>query len=173
MLLNAGVTLCYPLTRPSLSLSLSLFTGRSADHIVCCLSRDSYGTGVFLQELMSALSLQQQLPLPEPSDQDFYSQFTNTNTGNRAATQRTSLFICNSSFWAGHMAYTQKSQMSVTGMFYSEGDCRNNVFTVLGPTVYKTTLIISKTSSSLLFLEKDFFKSKKNIKFNIFNIVHI
>ncbi|KAJ4940488.1 hypothetical protein JOQ06_026788 [Pogonophryne albipinna] len=55
--------------------------GRSADHIVCCLSRDSYGTGVFLQELMSALSLQQQLPQPEPSDQDFYSQFTSTNTG--------------------------------------------------------------------------------------------
>ncbi|XP_041837536.1 nischarin isoform X2 [Melanotaenia boesemani] len=55
--------------------------GRSADHIVCCLSRDSYGTGVFLQELMSALSLQQQLPPPEPSDQDFYSQFTNKNTG--------------------------------------------------------------------------------------------
>uniref|UniRef100_A0A8C3G7T7 Nischarin n=1 Tax=Cyclopterus lumpus TaxID=8103 RepID=A0A8C3G7T7_CYCLU len=46
------------------------------------LRRDSYGTGVFLQELMSALSLQQQqLPAPEPSDQDFYSQFTSTNTG--------------------------------------------------------------------------------------------
>ncbi|KAM4740983.1 nischarin isoform 2-T2 [Anableps anableps] len=55
--------------------------GRSADHIVCCLSRDSYGTSVFLQEVMSALSLQQQLPPPEPSDQDFYSQFTDTNTG--------------------------------------------------------------------------------------------
>ncbi|XP_037535856.1 nischarin [Nematolebias whitei] len=55
--------------------------GRSADHIVCCLSRDSYGTSVFLQELMAALSLQQQLPPPEPSDQDFYSQFTNTSTG--------------------------------------------------------------------------------------------
>lgn len=68
-------------------LTTSLFTcaGRSPDHIVCCLSRDSYGTGVFLQELMSALSLQQQLPPPEPSDQDFYSQFTNTNTGNSAA----------------------------------------------------------------------------------------
>lgn len=34
---------------------------------------------------MSALSLQQQLPPPEPSEQDFYSQFTNTNTGNSAA----------------------------------------------------------------------------------------
>uniref|UniRef100_A0AAQ5ZAC5 PX domain-containing protein n=1 Tax=Amphiprion ocellaris TaxID=80972 RepID=A0AAQ5ZAC5_AMPOC len=52
--------------------------GGSADHIVCCLSRDSYGTGVFLQELMATLSLQQQLPPPEPSDQDFYSQFTHT-----------------------------------------------------------------------------------------------
>uniref|UniRef100_A0A8C3G7T1 Nischarin n=1 Tax=Cyclopterus lumpus TaxID=8103 RepID=A0A8C3G7T1_CYCLU len=73
-----------------LSVNVGLFdqyfrvVGRSADHIVCCLSRDSYGTGVFLQELMSALSLQQQqLPAPEPSDQDFYSQFTSTNTGNR------------------------------------------------------------------------------------------
>uniref|UniRef100_A0A671XWV3 Nischarin n=1 Tax=Sparus aurata TaxID=8175 RepID=A0A671XWV3_SPAAU len=70
-----------------LSVNVGLFdqyfrvVGRSADHIVCCLSRDSYGTGIFLQELMSALSLQQQLPAPEPSDQDFYSQFTNTNTG--------------------------------------------------------------------------------------------
>ncbi|KAM7421986.1 hypothetical protein PAMA_010187 [Pampus argenteus] len=70
-----------------LSVNVGLFdqyfrvVGRSADHIVCCLSRDSYGTGVFLQELMSALSLQQHLPPPEPSDQDFYSQFTNTNTG--------------------------------------------------------------------------------------------
>ncbi|KAM9813727.1 LOW QUALITY PROTEIN: nischarin [Neosynchiropus ocellatus] len=54
--------------------------GRSADHIVCCLSRDSYGTSVFLQELMF-LSLQQQLPPPEPSEQDFYSQFTNATTG--------------------------------------------------------------------------------------------
>ncbi|XP_041812795.1 nischarin [Chelmon rostratus] len=70
-----------------LSVNVGLFdqyfrvVGRSADHIVCCLSRDSYGTSLFLQELMSALSLQQQLPPPEPSDQDFYSQFTNTNTG--------------------------------------------------------------------------------------------
>ncbi|XP_053724972.1 nischarin isoform X1 [Synchiropus splendidus] len=55
--------------------------GRSAEHIVCCLSRDSYGTSVFLQELMSALSLKQQLPPPEPSEQDFYSQFTNATTG--------------------------------------------------------------------------------------------
>ncbi|XP_068451947.1 nischarin isoform X2 [Clinocottus analis] len=70
-----------------LSVNVGLFdqyfrvVGRSAHHIVCCLSRDSYGTGVFLQELMAALSLQQQLPAPEPSDQDFYSQFTSTNTG--------------------------------------------------------------------------------------------
>ncbi|XP_044076457.1 nischarin isoform X2 [Siniperca chuatsi] len=70
-----------------LSVNVGLFdqyfrvVGHSADHIVSCLSRDSYGTSVFLQELMSALSLQQQLPPPEPSDQDFYSQFTSTNTG--------------------------------------------------------------------------------------------
>ncbi|XP_061894115.1 nischarin isoform X1 [Entelurus aequoreus] len=70
-----------------LSVNVGLFdqyfrlVGCSAEHIVCCLSRDSYGTGVFLQELMSALSLRQQLPAPEPPEQDFYSQFTNTSTG--------------------------------------------------------------------------------------------
>ncbi|TMS19795.1 Nischarin [Larimichthys crocea] len=87
---DPGVCLCCCLSiglSELLSINVGLFdqyfrvVGRSADHIVCCLSRDSYGTGVFLQELMSALSLQQQLPPPEPSDQDFYSQFTNTNTG--------------------------------------------------------------------------------------------
>ncbi|XP_054906089.1 nischarin isoform X3 [Poeciliopsis prolifica] len=52
--------------------------GRCADQVVCCLSRDGYGTSVFLQRLMAALSLQQQQrsPQPDPSDQDFYSQFT-------------------------------------------------------------------------------------------------
>ncbi|KAL6112409.1 nisch [Pungitius sinensis] len=71
-----------------LSVNVGLFdqyfrvVSRSPHYIVCCLSRDSYGTGVFLQELMSSLSLlQQQLPPPEPSDQDFYSQFTDTSTG--------------------------------------------------------------------------------------------
>ncbi|XP_033829936.1 nischarin isoform X1 [Periophthalmus magnuspinnatus] len=49
--------------------------GSSGDQVVCCLSRDSYGTGQFLQELMSVLSLQQGAPPPEPSEQDFYSQF--------------------------------------------------------------------------------------------------
>ncbi|KAM4613145.1 nischarin isoform 2-T2 [Polymixia lowei] len=69
-----------------LSVNVGLFdqyfrlVGRSAEQIVCCLSRDSYGTASFLQEVMSALSLRQ-LPPPEPSEQDFYSQFTNTHTG--------------------------------------------------------------------------------------------
>ncbi|XP_058487650.1 nischarin [Solea solea] len=87
---DPGVCLCCCLSirlSELLSVNVGLFdqyfrvVGHSADHIVCCLSRDSYGTGIFLQELMSVLSLQQQLPPPEPSDQDFYSQFTNTNTG--------------------------------------------------------------------------------------------
>ncbi|XP_072296019.1 nischarin [Eucyclogobius newberryi] len=52
--------------------------GSSADQVVCCLSRDSYGTGQFLQELMSVLSLQQRAPPPEPSEQDFYSQFNSS-----------------------------------------------------------------------------------------------
>uniref|UniRef100_A0A3P9HE48 Nischarin n=1 Tax=Oryzias latipes TaxID=8090 RepID=A0A3P9HE48_ORYLA len=55
--------------------------GHSAGQVVSCLSRDSYGTGVFLQELMSVLSLQQQPPPTETSDQDFYSQFTDIGSG--------------------------------------------------------------------------------------------
>lgn len=91
---DADVRLCCCLSvglSDLLSVNVGLFdqhfrvVGRSAHHIVCCLSRDSYGTGVFLRELMSALSLlQQQLPPPEPSDQDFYSQFTDTSTGKHA-----------------------------------------------------------------------------------------
>uniref|UniRef100_A0A8C6SWT1 Nischarin n=1 Tax=Neogobius melanostomus TaxID=47308 RepID=A0A8C6SWT1_9GOBI len=49
--------------------------GSSGEQVVCCMSRDSYATGQFLQELMSVLSLQQRAPPPEPSEQDFYSQF--------------------------------------------------------------------------------------------------
>ncbi|XP_055015157.1 nischarin isoform X2 [Boleophthalmus pectinirostris] len=52
--------------------------GSNGDQVVCCLSRDSYGTGQFLQELMSVLSLQQRAPPPEPSEQDFYSQFNSS-----------------------------------------------------------------------------------------------
>ncbi|KAM3835991.1 nischarin [Diretmus argenteus] len=87
---DPDVCLCCCLTirlSELLSVNVGLFdqyfriVGRSADQIVCCLSRDTYGTGVFLQELMAALSLQQQVPPPEPSEQDFYSQFTNTTTG--------------------------------------------------------------------------------------------
>ncbi|XP_061542796.1 nischarin isoform X2 [Phycodurus eques] len=87
---DPNVWLCCCLTirlADLLSVNVGLFdqyfrlVGRSAEHIVCCLSRDSYGTGVFLQELMSALSLQQKIPVPEPSEQDFYSQFANTSTG--------------------------------------------------------------------------------------------
>ncbi|XP_057701806.1 nischarin isoform X2 [Corythoichthys intestinalis] len=86
---DPSVRLCYCLTirlSDLLSVNVGLFdqyfrlVGRSAEHIVCCLSRDSYGTGVFLQELMSVLSLQQKLPAPEPSEQDFYSQFTSSCT---------------------------------------------------------------------------------------------
>ncbi|XP_042180861.1 nischarin isoform X1 [Oncorhynchus tshawytscha] len=55
--------------------------GPSADHIICCLTRDSYGTHRFLQQLMTVLSLQDKLPSPEPSEQDFYTQFGNKSTG--------------------------------------------------------------------------------------------
>ncbi|KAG5835863.1 hypothetical protein ANANG_G00248520 [Anguilla anguilla] len=55
--------------------------GPSADHIISCLTRDSYGTHHFLQQLMTVLSLLEKLPSPEPSEPDFYSQFGNKSTG--------------------------------------------------------------------------------------------
>ncbi|XP_030634120.1 nischarin [Chanos chanos] len=55
--------------------------GLSADHIISCLSRDSYNTHDFLQQLMTVLSLLEKMPSPEPSEQDFYSQFGNKSTG--------------------------------------------------------------------------------------------
>ncbi|XP_077582006.1 nischarin [Stigmatopora nigra] len=73
-----------------LSVNVGLFdqyfrlVGRSAECIVCCLSRDSYGTGVFLQELMSVLSPRHELPAPEnseSSEQDFYSEFPSNSAG--------------------------------------------------------------------------------------------
>uniref|UniRef100_F6W1J7 Nischarin n=1 Tax=Monodelphis domestica TaxID=13616 RepID=F6W1J7_MONDO len=56
-------------------------TGSSADHIVTCLTRDSYSTHAFIQHLMAVLSLLARTPSPEPVDKDFYSEFGNKNTG--------------------------------------------------------------------------------------------
>uniref|UniRef100_A0A8C0H7S9 Nischarin n=1 Tax=Chelonoidis abingdonii TaxID=106734 RepID=A0A8C0H7S9_CHEAB len=56
-------------------------TGHSADHIVTCLTRDSYSTHAFIQHLMAVLSLLARTPSPEPIDKDFYSEFGNKNTG--------------------------------------------------------------------------------------------
>ncbi|KAL4655830.1 nischarin isoform X1 [Arapaima gigas] len=55
--------------------------GPSPSHVIACLTRDSYGTHHFLQQLMAVLSSLEKLPSPEPSEQDFYSQFGKTNTG--------------------------------------------------------------------------------------------
>ncbi|XP_056129521.1 nischarin [Lampris incognitus] len=55
--------------------------GKTAEQIVCCVNRDSYGTAAFLQELMAALSLQVAQPPPQPSEQDFYSHFSSKGTG--------------------------------------------------------------------------------------------
>ncbi|KAM7169285.1 nischarin isoform 3-T3 [Macrochelys suwanniensis] len=55
--------------------------GHSADHIVSCLTRDSYSTHAFIQHLMAVLSLLARTPSPEPVDKDFYSEFGNKNTG--------------------------------------------------------------------------------------------
>ncbi|EOA97236.1 Nischarin, partial [Anas platyrhynchos] len=56
-------------------------TGHSADHIVTCLTRDSYNTHAFMQQLMAVLSLLARTPSPEPIDKDFYSEFGSKNTG--------------------------------------------------------------------------------------------
>lgn len=55
--------------------------GPFPEHIITCLTRDSYSTHHFLQQLMSVLSLLEKAPSPEPSDQDFYTQFGKKSTG--------------------------------------------------------------------------------------------
>lgn len=56
-------------------------TGSSPNHIVTCLTRDSYTTHEFIQHLMSALSLLERTPSPEPIEKDFYSEFGKKKTG--------------------------------------------------------------------------------------------
>ncbi|XP_063147970.1 nischarin isoform X2 [Candoia aspera] len=56
-------------------------TGCSAEHILTCLTRDSYSTHAFIQHLMAVLSLLARTPSPEPVDKDFYSEFGKKNTG--------------------------------------------------------------------------------------------
>nr|XP_056707645.1 nischarin isoform X1 [Euleptes europaea] len=56
-------------------------TGHSAEHILTCLTRDSYSTHAFIQHLMAVLSLLARTPSPEPVDKDFYSEFGKKNTG--------------------------------------------------------------------------------------------
>ncbi|XP_071983606.1 nischarin isoform X2 [Engystomops pustulosus] len=56
-------------------------TGSSPNHIVTCLTRDSYTTHAFIQHLMSALSLLERTPSPEPVEKDFYSEFGKKETG--------------------------------------------------------------------------------------------
>ncbi|KAK6473945.1 nischarin-like [Huso huso] len=55
--------------------------GPSADHIISCLTRDSYSTHAFIQQLMSVLSFLAKTPSPEPVEQDFYTEFGNKSTG--------------------------------------------------------------------------------------------
>ncbi|KAL7843154.1 hypothetical protein AOLI_G00246660 [Acnodon oligacanthus] len=55
--------------------------GPSAEHIITCLTRDSYSTHHFLQQLMTVLSLLEKVPSPEPTEQDFYTQFGKKSTG--------------------------------------------------------------------------------------------
>ncbi|KAM9324472.1 nischarin [Gastrophryne carolinensis] len=52
-------------------------TGPSPNHVVTCLTRDSYTTHSFIQQLMSVLSLLARSPSPEPVEKDFYSEFGN------------------------------------------------------------------------------------------------
>ncbi|XP_043934821.1 nischarin [Protopterus annectens] len=55
--------------------------GPSADHIVTCLTRDSYSTHAFIQQLMAVLSLLARTPSPEPVEKDFYSEFGDRTAG--------------------------------------------------------------------------------------------
>nr|DBA18741.1 TPA: hypothetical protein GDO54_016953 [Pyxicephalus adspersus] len=56
-------------------------TGPSPNHVVTCLTRDSYTTHTFIQQLMSVLSLLERTPSPEPVEKDFYSEFGDKRTG--------------------------------------------------------------------------------------------
>nr|XP_008297324.1 PREDICTED: nischarin-like [Stegastes partitus] len=118
--------------------------GGSAEHVVCCLSRDSYGTSVFLQELMAALSLQQQLPPPEPSDQDFYSQFTSTCTGNRH-------YTC-----SGNRHYTCSDNRHYTCSGNRHYTCTGNRhYTCSGNRHYTCTDVLLSWDSSRLQVEEN------------------
>ncbi|XP_016384314.1 nischarin [Sinocyclocheilus rhinocerous] len=82
------ISFCFTLKLKDLqSINVGLFDqyfrvmGPSADHIISCLTRDSYSTHRFLQQLMMVLSLLEKVPSPEPSELDFYSQFGNKSTG--------------------------------------------------------------------------------------------
>ncbi|KAM4021595.1 nischarin isoform 2-T2 [Anomaloglossus baeobatrachus] len=56
-------------------------TGSSPNLVVTCLTRDSYTTHAFIQHLMSALTLLERTPSPEPIEKDFYSEFGQKKTG--------------------------------------------------------------------------------------------
>uniref|UniRef100_UPI00398E87EA nischarin isoform X2 n=1 Tax=Pristiophorus japonicus TaxID=55135 RepID=UPI00398E87EA len=56
-------------------------TGPSAEHIVACLTRDSFTTHTFVQQLMAVLSLLERTPSPEPVELDFYTEFGKKSTG--------------------------------------------------------------------------------------------
>ncbi|XP_067908001.1 nischarin isoform X2 [Heterodontus francisci] len=56
-------------------------TGPSAECIVACLTRDSYTTHTFVQQLMAVLSLLERTPSPEPVELDFYTEFGKKSTG--------------------------------------------------------------------------------------------
>ncbi|XP_016138142.1 nischarin [Sinocyclocheilus grahami] len=82
------ISFCFTLKLKDLqSINVGLFDqyfrvmGPSADHIISCLTRDSYSTHRFLQQLMMVLTLLEKVPSPEPSELDFYSQFGNKSTG--------------------------------------------------------------------------------------------
>ncbi|XP_051873452.1 nischarin isoform X2 [Pristis pectinata] len=69
------------------SIHLGLFdqyfriTGPSAEHTIACLTRDSYTTHTFVQQLMAVLSLLERTPSPEPVELDFYTEFGKKSTG--------------------------------------------------------------------------------------------
>nr|XP_014344313.1 PREDICTED: nischarin isoform X3 [Latimeria chalumnae] len=84
-----------------LSVNVGLFdqffriAGPSADHIITCLTRDSYSTHTFLQQLMAVLSLMARTPSPEPIETDFYSEFGKKSKDKMCGTAKS----CDLPYW--------------------------------------------------------------------------
>uniref|UniRef100_A0A8C7GMG8 Nischarin n=1 Tax=Oncorhynchus kisutch TaxID=8019 RepID=A0A8C7GMG8_ONCKI len=134
--------------------------GPSADHIICCLTRDSYGTHRFLQQLMTVLSLQDKLPSPEPSEQDFYTQFGNKSTGKMGNYELVHSsrvkFIYPSEEEIGDLTFIVAERKGPSGA----SSCNILLYVLVfqvqtqGPVLHPKTLIL--TSTDVFLLDEDY-----------------